>query len=77
MIKKQNINYRKVSNVTFSISTISKAEYPVGIYPESVFLAGEFNDWDQTATPMKPNSWGGFQAISSRNQGVNTNFAMW
>ena len=55
MLKKQYIKSRKVSKVTFAMP---KAELPGGIEAESVYLAGEFNDWDVTATPMKPNSKG-------------------
>ena len=71
MIKKQYIKSRKVSKVTFALP---KAEYPEGIKPENVFLAGEFNDWDPTATPMKPNSRGVFQAILELEPGREYQF---
>ena len=59
MIKKKFIKTRNVSKITF---TMPEAELPEGIEPERVFLAGEFNDWDPTVTPMVPNSKGVFQA---------------
>jgi len=62
MIKKQYVKSRKVSKVTFALP---KAEVPEGIGVESVSLAGEFNDWDPTTTPMMPNSKGAFRARSN------------
>ncbi|MFQ5611528.1 MAG: isoamylase early set domain-containing protein [Anaerolineae bacterium] len=45
MLKKQYLKSKPVCKVTF--------ELPKGIRAERAALAGEFNDWDATVTPMK------------------------
>ena len=59
MIKKQYIKSRQVSKVTFALS---KTELPAGIEVESIYLVGEFNDWDHTSTPMVSNKRGVYKA---------------
>ncbi len=57
MLKK---NYSKTGNycrVTFRVP----AEYNA----EEAMLCGDFNDWDQTATPMRPLKNGGFSVTVS------------
>ena len=71
MIKKKYIKSRDISKVTFSLN---KAELPEGLEPESVFLAGEFNDWDPTSEPMKANSKGIFQAMLELEPGREFQF---
>ena len=71
MIKKQYIKSRQMSKVTFALP---KAELPEGIEAESIFLAGDFNDWDPTATPMKPNSKGVFRATLELEPGRECQF---
>lgn len=60
MIKKQYIKSRLVSKVTFAMS---KTELPEGIEVESIYLVGEFNDWDLTSTPMVSNKRGVYKAV--------------
>ena len=52
MLKKKYIKSRKVCRVTFELPA---AQLPEGVEANSVHLAGDFNDWDLTATPMKLN----------------------
>ena len=33
-------------------SVVVRFELPSAIWADSVFLVGDFNDWDETATPM-------------------------
>jgi hypothetical protein len=51
MIEKQYVKSRKVWKITFELPTKG---LPEGIEIENAFLAGEFNDWAPTATPMTP-----------------------
>jgi 1,4-alpha-glucan branching enzyme len=55
MLKKRYVKSRKIAKVTFELPA---AELPEGIKAESVYLVGEFNDWDSTATLM-PRAKGG------------------
>ena len=50
MLKKRYIKSRKVCKVTFELPRSALTE---GVDVTSVHLAGEFNDWAHTATPMK------------------------
>ena len=50
MLQKKYIESRQLCEVTFALP---KAELPEDIEAESVHLVGEFNYWNQTATPMK------------------------
>lgn len=45
MIKKRFFKTKKTCSVTF--------ELPKAIEAKSAVLVGEFNDWDETATPLK------------------------
>jgi 1,4-alpha-glucan branching enzyme len=49
MLKKQQIKSRQSCKVTFEIL---QSELPEALDVESVHLAGEFNDWDTTATAL-------------------------
>ena len=53
-IKKQPLKTRPICKVTFRLSE----EEARGA--QQVFLVGEFNNWDKTATPMKSLKTGGF-----------------
>jgi 1,4-alpha-glucan branching enzyme len=53
-IKKHYLKTRPVCKVTFRLS----AEEALDAH--SIFLVGEFNDWNKTQTPMKPLKNGGF-----------------
>jgi len=58
MLKKRYVKSRQVCKVTFDLP---KAELPQGVEAETVYLVGEFNDWDRTATPMKLGKGGAFR----------------
>jgi 1,4-alpha-glucan branching enzyme len=60
MLVKKYVKSRRVSKVTFQVP---KAELPEGTEPESVFVAGDFNNWDPWATPMKRDKKSVFKAI--------------
>lgn len=49
MLKKQFVKSREVTKVTFELA---RKEIPNDISADSVHLVGEFNDWDQSETPM-------------------------
>jgi 1,4-alpha-glucan branching enzyme len=54
MLKKQYVKSRKVAKITFELALSEiQAEFSAELPAESVFLVGEFNDWDPAATPMK------------------------
>ena len=59
MLKKRYIKSRQVWKVTFELP---EAELPEGIEAESVHLVGEFNDWNEQATPMRRLRDGSFKA---------------
>ncbi len=50
MLKKQYVKSRKSAKITFELA---RTEIPEELQAENVHLVGEFNDWDQTVTPMK------------------------
>src|SRR5579871_371751 len=52
MLKKQYLKTRDVCKVTFSL--------PETVQGENVSLVGEFNQWDEAATPMKKQKNGSF-----------------
>lgn len=54
MLKKQYLKTKPVCKVTFSL--------PAQVQGETVYLVGDFNDWNETATPMKRNKDGSFSA---------------
>ena len=49
MLKKRYVKSRNVYKVTFELA---RGDLPGLKSPQSVHLVGEFNDWDETATPM-------------------------
>ena len=53
-LKKQYLKNHKICKVTFRLS---KEE---ALYAKQIFLTGEFNSWNETATPMKALKKGGF-----------------
>jgi len=55
-IKKQYLKTRPVCKVTFRLSSKEARD------ATHVFLVGEFNNWNETATPMKALKKGGFVA---------------
>ncbi|HVU13482.1 MAG TPA: isoamylase early set domain-containing protein [Phototrophicaceae bacterium] len=52
MLKKQFLKTKDVCKVTFSL--------PEAVQGETVFLVGDFNHWDEAATPMKKQKNGSF-----------------
>jgi len=60
MLKKQYVKSRKIWKVTFELP---KDELPEGLSVERVYLAGEFNDWDPVATPMRRGKGGAFRVM--------------
>lgn len=52
MLKKQYLKTKSVCKVTFSL--------PAQVQGDTVYLVGDFNDWSETATPMKHNKDGSF-----------------
>ena len=52
MLKKQFLKTKDVVKVTFSL--------PEAVQGETVFLVGDFNNWDETATVMKRQKNGSF-----------------
>jgi 1,4-alpha-glucan branching enzyme len=54
MLKKQYVKSKKVCKVTFYT--------PAAIVAETVFLVGDFNNWDEQATPMEKLKDGRFKA---------------
>jgi len=71
MIKKKFVKSRNIYKVTF---ILPKTEWPQEVSVEQVFLVGEFNNWDQTATPMKRDSKGNFRATLELEPGRELQF---
>ena len=71
MLKKQYVKSRKVSKITFELA---KREFPENLEIDSVFLVGEFNDWDPAATPMKRNKKGVYRAMLELEPGMQYQF---
>lgn len=55
MLKKRYLKSRNTVQVTFYTAEAINAE--------SVCLVGDFNDWDESATPMRPLKDGRFKAM--------------
>jgi len=65
MLKKQN-GKSKAVKVTFSL--------PRDVQAETVCLVGDFNDWDEKATPMKKDGNGAFATTISLDKGREYQF---
>ena len=65
MLKKQN-GRGKAVKVTFSL--------PKDVQAETVYLVGDFNNWDEKTTPMKAEKEGGFSATVSLEKGREYQF---
>ena len=50
MLSKQAVKSRQVVKVTFAVP---QAHLPEGMDVTSIYVVGEFNDWDETAVPLK------------------------
>jgi len=66
MLKKQFLKTKDVCKVTFSL--------PTQVQGESVYLVGDFNHWDETATPMKRNKDGSFSITLDLEKGREYQF---
>lgn len=66
MLKKNYTKTGRTCRVTF--------KYPNGEQAESAVLAGEFNDWSLTATPMKKLKDGSFSVTVSLKAGASYRF---
>lgn len=53
MLKKQYLKTKPECKVTFVM--------PASVQGESVYLVGDFNEWNETATPMKKKKDGSFE----------------
>lgn len=49
MLQKKYIRSRNVCKVTFALS---KSQLPEDLEVETIFVVGDFNQWDPTATPL-------------------------
>lgn len=59
MLKKEYIKSKNVAKVTFEVAGNGLSEdQPI----ETIYLVGDFNEWDQTATPLKRNKQGAYRA---------------
>lgn len=55
MLKKQNLKDKPICKVTFYT--------PAAIEAETVYLVGDFNNWDEMATPMEMLKDGRFKVV--------------
>lgn len=66
MLKKQFLKTKPVCKVTFSL--------PPSVQGDSVHLVGDFNSWDEQATPMKRQKDGGFTVTLDLEKGKEFQF---
>lgn len=67
-LKKQALKTKDVSKVTFRLSKKQARD------ADEVFLVGDFNDWDESATPMRKLKSGDFTATLTLDQGREYQF---
>ncbi|MBZ0292229.1 MAG: isoamylase early set domain-containing protein [Anaerolineae bacterium] len=66
MLKKQYLKSRPVCKVTFYL--------PAAVKAEAVHLVGDFNEWDEQATPMTPLKDGRFTVTLELDKGREFQF---
>ena len=66
MMKKQHLKSKPICKVTFYT--------PAAIEADSINLVGDFNDWDESATPMEPLKDGRFKVTLSLDAGREYQF---
>jgi 1,4-alpha-glucan branching enzyme len=66
MLKKQFLKTRDAVKVTFSL--------PEQVQAETVFLVGDFNNWDESATSMKRQKNGSFTVTLDLEKGREYQF---
>lgn len=67
-IRKQYLKTRPICKATFRLTREEARE------AKHVFIVGEFNDWNESATPMKPLKNGGFVATLDLETGREYQF---
>lgn len=71
MIQKKFVKSRQVCKITFAVP---ETELPEGLDIDALFLVGDFNEWDETATPMKRNREGVYRTTIELAPGQGTQF---
>ncbi len=66
MLKKQFLKSKSVCKVTFTL--------PEAVKAETAYLVGDFNNWDEKATPMKPLKNGHFTVTMELGNGREYQF---
>jgi len=66
MLKKQYLKSKPICKVTFYT--------PDSLEAETVYLVGDFNDWDEKATPMEPLKDGRFKVTLNLEKGKKYQF---
>ena len=66
MLKKQVLKSKPICKVTFTLPETIKAE--------SAYLVGDFNGWDEKATPLKPLKNGHFSVTLELEKGREYQF---
>ncbi len=66
MLKKQKLKTKDICKVSFYT--------PAAIEAETIFLVGDFNDWDEQATPMEKLKDGRFKMTLELAQGKEYQF---
>ena len=66
MLKKQYLKSKPEVKVTFSL--------PAAVQGETVFLVGDFNEWNESATPMKKQKDGSFSVTLNLAKGGEYHF---
>jgi 1,4-alpha-glucan branching enzyme len=66
MLKKQHLKTKPVCKVTFML--------PSQVQGETAFLVGDFNEWDEGATPMKRKKDGSFSVTLDLKPGEEYQF---
>jgi 1,4-alpha-glucan branching enzyme len=71
MFKKQYVKSRKVYKVTFEMPP---AHLPVDVKVKSLALAGDFNNWNETDTPLKKLKSGTYKVTVEFDPGQSVQF---
>jgi hypothetical protein len=71
MIQKRFVRSRQVCKITFAVP---EAELPDKLDIDALYIVGDFNEWHETATPMKRNRKGVYRATIELLPGQDTQF---
>jgi 1,4-alpha-glucan branching enzyme len=66
MLEKKYLKTKSVCEVTFSIDA--------NVQGDTVYLVGDFNNWDEAATPMKKQKDGSFKTTLKLDRNVEYQF---